>query len=211
MASIWMDVARYADTNGYQDDTERTMWPWRDWVIHAFNRNMPYDQFVTWQLAGDLLPNANKEQILATGFNRNHMITQEGGVIEEEYRVEFVAARAVTTAETFLGLTVECARCHDHKYDEISQKDFFNLFDFFNRLDEDGVISYTDKAPKPNIRLDRYLIKEELPFIKIPDSISELDLMVMKEADNLRKTYLLNRGAYDSPTDIELNLSLIHI
>ena len=208
MASIWMDVARYADTNGYQDDTERTMWPWRDWVIHAFNRNMPYDQFVTWQLAGDLLPNANKEQILATGFNRNHMITQEGGVIEEEYRVEYVADRTVTTAKTFLGLTVECARCHDHKYDEISQKDFFNLFDFFNRLDEDGVISYTDKAPKPNIRLDSNLIKEELPFIKIPDSISELDLMVMKEADNLRKTYLLNRGAYDSPTEIELNGSM---
>jgi isopentenyldiphosphate isomerase len=208
MASKWMDVARYADTNGYQDDTERTMWPWRDWVIHAYNNNMPYDQFVTWQLAGDLLPNANKEQILATGFNRNHMITQEGGVIEEEYRVEYVADRTITTAKTFLGLTVECARCHDHKYDEISQKDFFNLFDFFNRLDEDGVISYTDKAPKPNIKLDYNLIKEELPFIKIPDSISELDLMVMKEVQDLRKTYLLNRGSYDSPTEIELNGSM---
>jgi hypothetical protein len=208
MASTWMDVARYADTNGYQDDTERTMWPWRDWVIHAYNNNMPYDQFVTWQLAGDLLPNANKEQILATGFNRNHMITQEGGVIEEEYRVEYVADRTVTTAKTFLGLTVECARCHDHKYDEISQKDFFNLFDFFNRLDEDGVISYTDKAPKPNIKLDYNLIREELPFIKIPDSISELDLMVMKEVQDLRKTYLLNRGSYDAPTDIELKGSM---
>ncbi len=208
MASMWMDIARYADTNGYQDDTERTMWPWRDWVIHAYNKNMPYDQFVTWQLAGDLLPNANKEQVLATGFNRNHMITQEGGVIEEEYRVEYVADRTVTTAKTFMGLTVECARCHDHKYDEISQKDFFNLFDFFNRIDEDGVISYTDKAPKPNIKLDHNLIKEELPFIKIPDSITELDLMVMKEADNLRKTYLLNRGTYDSPSDIELNGSM---
>jgi hypothetical protein len=208
MASTWMDVARYADTNGYQDDTERTMWPWRDWVIHAYNNNMPYDQFVTWQLAGDLLPNANKEQILATGFNRNHMITQEGGVIEEEYRVEYVADRTVTTAKTFLGLTVECARCHDHKYDEISQKDFFNLFDFFNRLDEDGVISYTDKAPKPNIKLDYKLIREELPFIKIPDSISELDLMVMKEVQDLRKTYLLNRGSYDAPTDIELKGSM---
>ena len=208
MASMWMDIARYADTNGYQDDTERTMWPWRDWVIHAYNKNMPYDQFVTWQLAGDLLPNATKEQILATGFNRNHMITQEGGVIEEEYRVEYVADRTVTTAKTFIGLTVECARCHDHKYDEISQKDFFNLFDFFNRIDEDGVISYTDKAPKPNIKLDHNLIKEKLPFIKMPDSIIELDLMVMKEADNLRKTYLLNRGAYDSPSDIELNGSM---
>ena len=136
------------------------------------------------------------------------MITQEGGVIEEEYRVEYVADRTITTAKTFMGLTVECARCHDHKYDEISQKDFFNLFDFFNRIDEDGRISYTDKAPKPNIKLDHNLIKEKLPFIKIPDSIIELDLMVMKEADNLRKTYLLNRGAYDSPTDIELNGSM---
>ena len=89
MASIWMDIARYADTNGYQDDTQRFMWPWRDWVIHAYNKNLPYDEFVSWQLAGDLLPEPTKEQILATGFNRNHMITQEGGVIEEEYRVEY--------------------------------------------------------------------------------------------------------------------------
>ncbi|MDC0479214.1 DUF1549 domain-containing protein [Flavobacteriaceae bacterium] len=124
MASIWMDIARYADTNGYQDDTQRFMWPWRDWVIHAYNKNLPYDEFVSWQLAGDLLPNATKEQILATGFNRNHMITQEGGVIEEEYRVEYVADRTATTAKSFMGLTMECARCHDHKYDELTQKDF---------------------------------------------------------------------------------------
>ncbi len=208
MASIWMDVARYADTNGYQDDTERTMWPWRDWVIHAFNENMPYDQFVTYQLAGDLLPNASKEQILATGFNRNHMITQEGGVIEEEYRVEYVADRTVTTAKTFLGLTIECARCHDHKYDEISQKDFFNLFDFFNRIDEEGRIQYTNKAPRPNLKLDQNLVDEELSFIKMPDSILDIEVMVMKEANNLRKTFLLNRGAYDSPTDIELDGSM---
>ena len=102
MASIWMDIARYADTNGYQDDTQRFMWPWRDWVIHAYNKNLPYDEFVSWQLAGDLLPEPTKEQILATGFNRNHMITQEGGVIEEEYRVEYVADRAVTTAKSFM-------------------------------------------------------------------------------------------------------------
>ena len=116
MTAEWMDIARYADTHGYQDDFERTMWPWRDWVIHAFKENMPYDQFVTYQLAGDLLPNANLEQILATGFNRNHKITAEGGVIPEEYRVEYVEDRTTTLGTAFLGLTLECARCHDHKF-----------------------------------------------------------------------------------------------
>jgi len=201
MASIWMDISRYADTNGYQDDTERTMWPWRDWVIHAYNKNLPYDKFITWQLAGDLMPTATKEQILATGFNRNHMITQEGGVIEEEYRVEYVADRVVTTAKSLMGLTMECARCHDHKYDELTQKDFFNLFDFFNRIDEEGRISYKNKAPRPNLKLDQNTVKEELSFIKIPDSIPELQVMVMEEVENLRNTYILNRGAYDSPTE----------
>ena len=201
MASIWMDISRYADTNGYQDDTERTMWPWRDWVIHAYNKNLPYDKFITWQLAGDLIPNATKEQILATGFNRNHMITQEGGVIEEEYRVEYVADRVVTTSKSLMGLTMECARCHDHKYDELTQKDFFNLFDFFNQIDEEGRISYQNKAPRPKLKLDLNTVKEELSFIKMPDSIPELEVMVMEEVRNLRKTYILNRGAYDSPTE----------
>ena len=201
MASIWMDISRYADTNGYQDDTERTMWPWRDWVIHAYNKNLPYDKFITWQLAGDLIPNATKEQILATGFNRNHMITQEGGVIEEEYRVEYVADRVVTTSKSLIGLTMECARCHDHKYDELTQKDFFNLFKFFNQIDEEGRISYQNKAPRPKLKFDQNTVKQELSFIKMPDSISELEVMVMKEVENLRNTYILNRGAYDSPTD----------
>ena len=122
MAVYWMDVARYADSHGYQDDGLRTMWPWRDWVIHAFNENYPYDRFVTWQLAGDLLPNPTKEQLLATGFNRNHKITQEGGIIQEEYRIEYVTDRTNTFGKSFLALTFECAHCHDHKYDPISQK-----------------------------------------------------------------------------------------
>lgn len=203
MASIWMDIARYADTNGYQDDTERFMWPWRDWVIHAYNKNLPYDEFVTWQLAGDLLPASTKEQILATGFNRNHMITQEGGVIEEEYRVEYVADRTVTTAKSFMGLTMECARCHDHKYDELTQKDFFNLYSFFNRLDEKGRIGYTETAA-PIIKLDQELVNAELNFVQWPDSIPNLEVMVMDEVEDLRKTYVLNRGAYDAPTNIEV-------
>ena len=202
MASNWMDISRYADTNGYQDDTERFMWPWRDWVIHAYNKNMTYDQFVTWQLAGDLLPDATQEQILATGFNRNHMITQEGGVIEEEYRVEYVADRTVTTAKSFMGLTMECARCHDHKYDDLTQKDFFNLYNFFNQLEEKGRIGYQEIA-KPKIRLTQEMVKKELRFVQWPDSIQEVEVMVMDEVKNLRNTYVLNRGAYDAPTDIE--------
>ena len=200
MASKWMDLARYADTNGYQDDTQRFMWPWRDWVIHAYNNNLPYDRFVTWQLAGDLLPERTTEQILATGFNRNHMITQEGGVIEEEYRVEYVADRTITTAKAFIGLTMECARCHDHKYDELTQKDFFNLYSFFNRLDEKGVIGYQEVA-SPKIKLNQEIVDSELGFIRWPDSIPELEVMVMEEVKDLRNTYILNRGAYDAPSE----------
>ena len=105
MAAIWMDLSRYGDSHGYQDDQERIMWPWRDWVIHAYNTNIPYDKFITWQMAGDMLPNATKEQILASGFNRNHKITQEGGVVPEEYRVEYVADRTVTSAKIMMGLS----------------------------------------------------------------------------------------------------------
>ena len=139
MATEWMDLSRYADSHGYHADGIRTMWPWRDWVIKAFNENMPYDEFVTWQLAGDLLPNATREQILATGFHRNHPMTAEGGVIDEEYRLEYVAERTNTTAQAFLGLTMECARCHDHKFDPVSQAEYFQLSAFFNNVNELGM------------------------------------------------------------------------
>ena len=200
MAAIWMDLSRYGDSHGYQDDQERIMWPWRDWVIHAYNSNMPYDKFITWQMAGDMLPNATKEQILASGFNRNHKITQEGGVVPEEYRVEYVADRTVTSAKIMMGLTVECARCHTHKYDPISHDEFFSLYSFFNNVDENGLIVYGDTAPKPNLTIDANDIKSDLPFVNLPDSISDVTLMVMKETENLRNTYVLNRGSYDSPT-----------
>ncbi|MEZ4990462.1 MAG: DUF1553 domain-containing protein [Saprospiraceae bacterium] len=154
MASIWLDVARYADSHGYQDDRPRTMWPWRDWVIDAFNTNMPYDSFVIYQLAGDLLPQPTYEQKLATGFNRNHAITQEGGVVNEEYVTEYVADRTNTAGAAFLGLTMECARCHDHKYDPISQKDYYSLFAFFNGIDERGQINYFNEAPFPNMEVE---------------------------------------------------------
>ena len=200
MAAIWMDLSRYGDSHGYQDDQERIMWPWRDWVIHAYNSNMPYDKFITWQMAGDMLPNATKEQILASGFNRNHKITQEGGVVPEEYRVEYVADRTVTSAKIMMGLTVECARCHTHKYDPISHDEFFSLYSFFNNVEENGLIVYGDTAPKPNLTINANDIKSDLPFVNLPDSINDVTLMVMKETENLRNTYVLNRGSYDSPT-----------
>lgn len=159
MAADWLDVARYADSHGYQDDRPRTMWPWRDWVIKAYNENLAYDQFVSWQLAGDLYPNPTYEQKLATGFNRNHPITQEGGVINEEYLTEYAADRTQTFSTAFIGQTMQCARCHDHKYDPISQEEFYQIFAFFNNVkDERGQISYFDLSPKPAMRIEAPLL-----------------------------------------------------
>ncbi|MBI5691617.1 MAG: DUF1549 domain-containing protein [Verrucomicrobia bacterium] len=150
MAVDWLDVARYADSYGFQVDRERDMWPWRDWVIRAFNRNLPWDQFVTWQLAGDLLPNATAEQILATAFNRLHPQESEGGSVEEEYRVNHVNDRTTTFGTAFLGLTLDCARCHDHKFDPITQKEYYQLFAFFDDIDEAGLYSFfTPATPTP--------------------------------------------------------------
>ena len=148
MARHWLDLARYADTNGYQYDTERTQWVWRDWVIDAYNRNMPFDQFTIEQLAGDLLPQATAQQRLATGFNRNHGITIEGGIIDEEYRVEYVMDRLVTVGSVWMGLTIGCARCHEHKYDPISQQEFYQMFAFFNQVPERGMRGF---APQETI------------------------------------------------------------
>ena len=151
MARHWLDLARYADSNGYQYDTERQQWVWRDWVIDAYNRNMPFDKFTIEQLAGDLLPNATPQQRLATGFNRNHGVTIEGGVIDEEYRTEYVMDRLVTTGSTWLGLTVGCARCHDHKFDPLSQKEFYQLYAFFNQVPERGLNGFApqERIPSP--------------------------------------------------------------
>ena len=148
MAADWLDIARYADSHGYQDDGMREMWPWRDWVISAFNRNLRVDDFITWQLAGDLLPDATQEQRIATGFNRNHMQSQEGGIVAEEYRTEYVVDRVNTLGRAVLGLSVECARCHDHKYDPISQREFYRLYAFFNNVNEVGQIPYSG-VPSP--------------------------------------------------------------
>ncbi|MBM3289882.1 MAG: DUF1549 domain-containing protein, partial [Candidatus Hydrogenedentes bacterium] len=138
MSFVWLDAARYADTNGYQRDTVRIMWPWRDWVINAFNENMAFDRFTIEQLAGDLLPNATIEQRVATGFNRNHRINGEGGIIPEEYAVEYVADRVVTTGTAFMGLSLVCARCHDHKFDPFSMREFYQMYAFFANVPEEG-------------------------------------------------------------------------
>jgi hypothetical protein len=200
MAISWMDVARYADSHGYQDDNYRSQWPWRDWVIHAFNENLPYDKFVTWQLAGDLIPNATKEQLLATGFNRNHKITEEGGVIDEEYRVEYVVDRTNTLGTAILGMTIECAKCHDHKYDPVSQKDFYELSAFFNSIQEVGLEStvggHETFAKNPRMDITRDDLKGVLNFITSSDTAG-LQVSIMKDMDTARKTYVLSRGVYD--------------
>ncbi|MED5382201.1 MAG: DUF1549 domain-containing protein, partial [Verrucomicrobiota bacterium] len=138
MAQGWLDAARYADTNGFQADRTRNQWHWRDWVVDALNHNMPFDEFTVEQLAGDLLPEQSLDQLIATGFNRNHMLNGEGGAIAAETQVEYVVDRVETTSTVWLGLTVGCARCHDHKYDPISQREFYRLFAFFNNLPEKG-------------------------------------------------------------------------
>jgi hypothetical protein len=155
MAADWMDLARYSDSFGFQVDRPRPdMWPWRDWVIKAFNENLPWDQFTLWQVAGDLLPSPTDEQVLATAFNRLHQQESEGGSVEEEYRVNYINDRVTTFGTAFLGLTMECCRCHDHKFDPLSQKDFYSLFAFFDDIDEAGLYSYfTPAVPTPKLRL----------------------------------------------------------
>ena len=201
MAVHWMDIARYADSYGYQDDNIRTQWPWRDWVIHAFNKNIPYDQFLTMQIAGDMLPNANKEDILATGFFRNHKYTEEGGVIDEEYRIEYLLDKTKTFSKGILGVTVECAQCHDHKYDPFKQTDYYSLLAFFNNTKEigyEGDVSVSKPAKNPILTINANDRQNILSFINEKDT-NTMTVSVMGERDSARKTFVLNRGVYDQP------------
>jgi len=166
MTLAWLDQARYADTNGFSIDGGRHMWLWRDWVIDAYNKNMPFDQFLTEQLAGDLLPEATVQQQVATGFNRNHMITHEGGTIPEENLLNYAVDRVKTTAEVFLGLTMGCAQCHDHKYDPLTQKDFYSFFAFFNTLDDRGIDGNSGVNAGPKIEASSVLGMQEAEQIK---------------------------------------------
>ncbi|MDA1233550.1 MAG: DUF1553 domain-containing protein [Acidobacteria bacterium] len=177
MAVDWLDAARYADTNGYQSDGTRSMWRWRDWVVAAFNRNMPFDEFTIEQLAGDLMPNATLDQKIATAFNRNHRTSAEGGIVEEEFLAEYAADRASTTSTVWLGLTMGCARCHDHKYDPLKQKEFYELLAFFNNLPERGLV-YNFGNDKPTIKA---------PTVEQERKLEELDGAVKRAEQKLAK------------------------
>ena len=232
MALDWLDAARYADSHGYSLDRRRVMWPWRDWVIGAFNDNMPFDRFAVEQIAGDLLPDSTVDQQVATGFNRNHSIQSEGGVINEEYRVETVVDRVETTSAVFLGLTFGCARCHDHKYDPISQKEFYEFYALFNNVPETAHVGNADKlADKPFVKLPSAAQREQMDRQRAEiaelekKSVEEKKLkaarkalaalgqavptaMVMGELSPARKTFVLTRGQYDQPSDVEVSAGL---
>jgi hypothetical protein len=175
MAWDWLNAARYADSNGYQGDGERTMWPWRDWVVDAFNRNLPYDEFTRWQLAGDLLPEATFEQKLATGFCRNHMINGEGGRIPEENRVYYVMDMAETTGTVWLGLTFNCCRCHDHKFDPLLRRDYYSLVAFFNQTPVDGGGGNPQTPPVLEVPSAEQAARRDELAAAIPQARSELD------------------------------------
>lgn len=179
MAIQWLDLARYADSNGFQIDSSRQQWPWRDWVIQAYNSNMPFDQFTLEQLAGDMMPDATLSQKVATGFNRNHRLNGEGGIIAEEWRVETVIDRVETTGLTWLGLTLNCCRCHDHKYDPISQKEFYSLFSYFNNVAESGTLQGESRntepvIPVPTAQQETDLKKYEIAVADAGRQVSEV-------------------------------------
>ncbi|MDP6891614.1 MAG: PSD1 and planctomycete cytochrome C domain-containing protein [Verrucomicrobiota bacterium] len=211
MAVWWLDGARYGDSHGYDNDLENSQWPWRNWVIEAFNENMPYDQFTVEQLAGDLLPDATGSQVLATGFNRNHRINTEGGALDEEWRTEYVIDRVQTMGSVWMGLTLSCARCHDHKYDPISQREFYQLFALFNNLDEKGFINNLRGSAEPRIRYKNSEYEQRKKNVEASEEnadnrkaeIGQLDaeypfVMIMRD-NKPRKAFILERGQYDAP------------
>ena len=193
MAVRWLDAARYADTNGYQTDAERYMWRWRDWVIDAFSANKPFDEFTVEQIAGDMLPGADLQQVIATGFNRNHRGNGEGGIVDAEYAVEYVVDRVDTTSTVWLGLTLGCARCHDHKYDPFTQKEYYELFAYFNNVPEKGKAFKYGNSP---------------PFVKAPtqeqsESLAEMDSELRQlraQRNELEKGLAAARQAWETAT-----------
>jgi hypothetical protein len=219
MAWDWLEAARYADSNGYQGDNDRTMWPWRDWVVRALNANQPYDKFTIEQLAGDLLPKATDEQRLATAFNRNHMINGEGGRIAEENRVEYIFDQMETMSTLWLGTTMTCSRCHDHKFDPITQRDYYSLFAFFNNTPVNGgggsgqtapVLAVGSLAQKKAVsELEKKIksLKEKPKIDAAKKRIADLrkkfpKVMVMQEQAKPRATKVLVRGVYNNPSNV---------
>ena len=190
-ATSWLDLARYADTHGYQTDRYRDVWPYRDWVVSAINRDLPIDQFITWQLAGDMLPNATDEQKLATAFNRLHRQNEEGGSTEEEFRVEYMTDRVNTLGTAILGLTLQCTRCHDHKYDPLTQKEYYQLCDMFDNIDESGLTSYwTDSMPGPTLLLLDKAQKQQMETLQAA-------------MDSVRQAYAEDRKKLDANAAVE--------
>lgn len=200
MAVAWLDAARYADSYGYQSDQLNNQWPYRDWVVRAFNTNLPYDEFATWQLAGDLLPDATRDQRLATAFNRLHRLTNEGGSIREEWLAENAADRVHTFGTTFLALTLECARCHDHKYDPLPTRDYYALTAFFNSIDENGLYDHPSKMPSPTLLLPTAIEEKQL---------AAAEKRVAEEEARHREVLEAARGRFeawkaDAPAELEI-------
>jgi len=198
MATDWLDLARYADSHGYTVDRLRDMSPYRDWVINSFNRNMHYDQFAKWQLAGDLMPNPTRDMIIATAFNRNHPQNMEGGIIEQEFQTEYVVDRTNTFGQTFIGLSVGCARCHDHKYDPITQKNYYQLFSFFNNVREAGQISWDgEDIPTPTLMLPTAEKEKIVQFMQANVGAQEKKLsQTLTEADRAFQKWIVS-GDYE--------------
>jgi Protein of unknown function (DUF1553)/Protein of unknown function (DUF1549)/Planctomycete cytochrome C len=199
MSWEWLEAARYADSNGYQGDGERTMWPWRDWVVSAFNRGLPYDQFTLWQLAGDQLPNGGAEQKLATGFCRNHMINGEGGRIAAENRIDYVLDMTETTGTIWLGLTFNCCRCHDHKFDALSKRDYYRLFAFFNQTPVDGGGGNPQSPPAmdvPTVEMTERLARLEETMESTSKDLADFETALFPR--------VANQNAADSPAAAKL-------
>jgi hypothetical protein len=200
MATDWLDAARYSDTYGYQVDRDRFVWPWRDWVVRAFNRNLSYDRFITEQLAGDLLPDATDDQILATTFNRLHPQKVEGGSVPEEFRIEYVADRTQTFATAFLGLTMECCRCHDHKYDPVTQQEYYQLSAFFDNIAEAGLYSYfTPSVPTPTLVMADDATKANIAATRQSVETAESALQAIADSVEHRDAFQAWRKSSPSP------------
>lgn len=209
MALHWMDIARYADTHGYTVDRFRDTSPYRDWVIQFFTKNLPYDKFIRDQLAGDLLPNPSKNQLIATAFNRIHPQNMEGGIVEEEFRVEYVIDRTSTMGQAFMALTLGCARCHDHKYDPISQKNFFELSSFFNQVDEAGQISWDDATPAPTMLLTNEKKDHLLSYLKGEKEKQEAQLEQIAKSEEVAFQAWLTSKSYQKDTSEKFSTSRV--
>src|SRR5262245_38371463 len=203
LALPWLDAARYADSNGFQQDGDSWQWIWRDWVVRALNSDLPFDQFTTWQLSGDLLPNATTDQKIASGFNRNHLLNGEGGAIPEEQRWVILFDRIATTATTWLGLTMACAQCHDHKYDPLTQRDYYSLLDAFNRVPESGTPQFfSSRIRVANPVLELPTAENQARIAELESQIAATDSEAKIAAESAYQGWLAGLMAGGKPTEV---------